>query len=78
MNTNISLVKICGIQAVKAPGYSNEEVTRYTKGNQGGKYRNVKEKLSYKNVIYRFLCVVKYLLSVFKSLNLYLGRLCQC
>lgn len=68
MNINLSLVKICGIQAVKALGYSNEEVTSYTKDNQGGKCRNVKEKFSYKNVIYRFLCVAKYLLSIFKSL----------
>lgn len=56
------------MQAVKAHRYSNEEVTRYSKGSQEGKCRNVKEKVSYKNVTYRFLCVVKYLLSIFKSL----------
>lgn len=62
------LVKICGMQAVKALRYSNEEVTRYPQDNQEGKCKNMKEKVSYKNATYRFLCVVKYLLSVFKSL----------
>ncbi|NXO65496.1 PA24B phospholipase, partial [Phainopepla nitens] len=62
-----------------ALGYSNEEVTTYPKGNQEGKCGNVKEKVSHKNVTYRFLCVVKYLLSIFnQSLNLYFNKLCQC
>lgn len=53
------------MQAVKALRYSNEEVTRYPQSNREGKCRDMKEKVSYKNVTYRFLCAVKYLLLVF-------------
>lgn len=41
-----ALIKIRGMQAVKALGYSNEEITWYPKGSQEGKCRNMKKKVS--------------------------------